>query len=342
MKLFIGSYAQPAEDGLHVASFDPDGGRLRLAQSYAGNLNPSFLALSSDRGRLFAVNENGDGNGSLAGFRIADAGRLDFVNRQGTGGSAPCHVGYNAHHNLLVCCNYAGGSLSVHAVSGDGEIAPARQVIMHQGRGPHPDRQSGPHPHCVLFDETENLVLVSDLGCDAVFVYAIGEQSLVLRHTYRLTPGCGPRHMAMHPDGHVLYLLNELDNTIVVFRREGDGLKTIQTVSTLPENYRGDSDAAGVHVSADGRFLYASNRGHDSIALYAVAGDGRLAVREHVPSGGRTPRCFTLSPDNRYLLAANQDSDSVIVFARDMDSGVLMRTPYLLKTARPSCLVFAS
>ncbi|MBS1154301.1 MAG: 3-carboxymuconate cyclase [Proteobacteria bacterium] len=341
MKLFIGSYAPADQNGLYCAEFDPDSGQFSLLHAFPGLLNPSFLALSASGEYLYAVSETISENGSIAAFRVSVEGRLDLLNRQDTLGAAPCHVGLDAAQQRLVCSNYLGGSLSVHAVNSDGSLSPALQWLNHHGQGPHPERQQSPHPHSAVFDAAHRQWLVPDLGCDRLFVYAGAEPCLVLQQEYALPPGSGPRHLALHPAGKVVYLVNELASTVTVFLRAGEGLRAVQAVSCLPDNFAGASTAAHIQVSPDARHLYVSNRGHDSLALFTIAADGRLTPSGHTPGAGRTPRHFSLSPDGHFVLVANQDSGTLNVFRRNVDTGQLRDTGHSLRLPAPSCVVMA-
>lgn len=341
MKVYVGSYAPAAQPGLSCLELDVPGHTQRLVHAQAGYLNPSFLTFSNDGRHAYAVNETEERDGFVVGFRVRADGFLQPVSRQCTHGRAPCHVMYLESDGLLVCTNYAGGSLSVHRVLGDARIDAAHQILVHTGSGPHPERQRTAHPHCAVYDPGSGLVLVPDLGCDAIFTYTIEDGRLVRCGRQSVTPGSGPRHLALHPDGITLYLVCELGNTVEVFRREAAALRHLQSIPTLPEGALLPSTAADIHVSPDGRHLYVSNRGHDSLAVYAIGAGGRLAASGYVPCGGRTPRHFTLSADGHFVLVANQNSNTVSVFARNAAEGSLTAcgAPFSPGMVRPSCVV---
>ena len=340
MRFFVGSYAQAEQAGIYCSRLDTDKTYLEPELARAGSLNPSFLACSPDNQWLYAVNEAIEEEGRIVAFRILGNGRLNLINSQPTGGAAPCHVSLSMQHRLLVVSNYLGSSLSVHRLQDDGGIAPHHQIIMHSGSSIHPTRQQSAHPHSAVFDEDESHIFVPDLGCDALFVYAIHHEKLELEHKYSLPAGSGPRHLTLHPSGYWLYLVNELVNTVTVFQREVHGLRAIQTVSTLPDGYVGDSTAADIHISSDGHFVYASNRGHDSLVIYNVQPNGVLDQGRHVFTGGKTPRNFALSPDDNHLLIANQDSNLVCLFRRNNESGELQLTESRLLAPQASCIIF--
>lgn len=264
--------------------------------------------------------------GSVHAFVIRPDGALASVGSQPSGGEAPCHLAIDAGGRWLLAANYWSATVAVFPVDESGAIGPAAHIVRHAGSGPTP-RQRGPHPHCVRTGPDDRHALIADLGIDKVVVYGLDPESGRLdpnaNGSASVPAGHGPRMLDFHPNGRVLYLLNELTSTIVAlsYDSESGGLEPIHTVSTLPDGWRGDSTAAHLVVHPGGRFLYASNRGHDSIAIFDMLADGRLSPIGHVQSGGRTPRAFALSPDGRFLLAANQHSGTVVTFSIDPGTG---------------------
>lgn len=341
MRFFVGSYAEPDQPGIYVAEFDPETNQFQMVAQASGNLNPSFLTQQAGGRHLYAVNEAIDQPGSVVAYRIEADGTLVELNRQLTAGAAPCHLSLSLHHRMLVASNYLGGSLCVYSLEHDGRIGLPLQLIQHRGHGPHPERQTAPHPHSAIFDAAQAFLLAPDLGSDNLYQYRIDHHQLALQQYVALPAGSGPRHLTFSADGQTVYLVNELASTITVFDYADAVLQPKQTVSCLPVGFAGESTAADIHLSRDGRHLYASNRGHDSIVVCAIDEEGLLSVVEHVATGGTTPRNFAISPDGNFLLVANQTSDSITAFRIDTASGRLTAMCQPLPVSQPSCVLFA-
>jgi 6-phosphogluconolactonase len=308
---------------------------------------------------LYAVNElerlRGRPAGGVSAYEIGAGGALRKLNQRSTGGGAPCHICLDAGGGSLLVANYTGGSLARLPVGQDGRLGKASQILSHHGCGPNPARQEAAHVHSSSFDPGQRWLLAADLGIDQVAVYRFGSHpaeagsagalpanAVLQAHTsITLPPGAGPRHLAFHPDGRSLYVLNELDSTIAVFSYEASqpAFTPLQSISSLPPGCTRPNTAAHIALHPGGRFLYASNRGDDSLAIFAVGPDGRLDSLGHIASGGRTPRHFALSPDGRFLVAANQDSDALVVFRVDPDSGWLEETGMRVEIPTPACVV---
>lgn len=337
LRVYLGTYTttgQTGSRGIYTARFDPESGQLTEATLAAATPDPSFLALAPGGRTLYAVEESG---AKVHGFAVGEGGgdgtllRLDATGD--TGGGAPCDVAVHPDGRWLVVANYSGGSVAVFPLDAAGRIGPRAGLHVHTGSSVHPKRQKEPHAHGVTFSPDGRFLLVPDLGLDQVKIYRVDDLSAPAVGAWSIAPGSGPRHAAFSRDGRHLYVVNELANTVTVGRYEPEtaGLETVQTISTLPEGgFAGETATAeiAVHPATD-RFVYASNRGHDSIAVFArelAAADGRLTRVENVPTGGRTPRHFALSPDGRWLLAGNQKSGAVNVFRVDETSGRLTAT----------------
>jgi 6-phosphogluconolactonase len=321
--VYIGGYT--TDDGIGLASLDASTGALVTARTVAETPDPSYLVLSEDGRFLYAVNELDDG--LVSAFSVA-SGSLTLLGQQSTHGSQPCHLAVHPSGRYVLCANYGSGSVSVHPVLPDGSVGAATHVVQHSGSGPNPDRQEGPHAHMVACDPVEEYVFAVDLGTDSVYVYAIDLDSgrLTERSRLALRPGAGPRHIAFQPDWLTAYVINELDSTLVVcdWSPATGRLSIIQTVSTRPADAAGDNFPAAVVLSADGRFVYGSNRGDDTIAVFTTYDDGRrVELVQTVPTGGEQPRDLAISPDGSTLYAANQRSDSITSFTIDRDSGHL-------------------
>ncbi|MDR3435100.1 lactonase family protein [Telmatospirillum sp.] len=340
MKFLIGSYSESKRCGIYTAEFDEKQERFRIVNCVDGNLNPSFLAVTFDDRHVYAVNETVDGPGAVVAYRIDPDGALVPLNRQSTAGLAPCYVSASSRHHMLVASNYLSGSLRVFALEPDGRVGSPLQLIEHHGHGPNSQRQTTAHPHAAVFDASQDFLLVPDLGSDTLFQYRIDHRELRLWRTIELPPGSGPRHLTFSADGHVLYLISEMANTVTVFHRPYGDWQPMQTLPSLPNGYVGESTASDIHLSPDGRYVYAANRGDDSIVVYGVGDGGELTLVNRIATGGRTPRNFAISPDGNILLVANQDSNNVTAFRVDRDSGRLTAIRERLPVASPSCLLF--
>jgi 6-phosphogluconolactonase len=354
MDVYIGTFTgtQGRGEGIYLYTLDAAGGlSRRQVFTGPGTDNPSFLALHPQRPLLFAVNSidafGGEVTGSVAAFAIdPSSGALTFLNSQPSNGRRPIHLTVDASGRWLVVANITGGTVASLPIDQDGRLGPPADTVAHSGLGPNPARQEGPHPHCVTPDAVSDRVLSCDLGADRIFVHRVDGQSGRLTTGElpfaQVSSGAGPRHVGVHPGGRWAYVINELDTTMSVFAYDPERgtLQITQTVSTVPPDATGTNPPAEVFVSPDGRFVYGSNRGHDSIAVFAVdEASGRLTPRSWVPTGGRTPRSFGIDPAGQFLIAANQDSDNLVAFRIDPQSGGLTRTAEAPNPS-PVCVVF--
>lgn len=357
--LYIGTYTATESaygrqsQGIYRFRFDPATGALTPAGVTTGIANPSWLALHPNGRFLYAgseVREHGrrSGGAAVAYARTATTGELTRINDALTGGAGPCYLSLDPSGRLLLVANYVSGNLTILPVRPDGGLEPAAQLIQHTGHGPVADRQEGPHAHCVLPDPTGRFALAADLGSDQVLIYRIDAEArrLVPAATagVALAPGTGPRHIAFHPTGRWVYVTGELNSTLAVFSWDGEQgrLEPVQVVSTLPEGWTGTNYPAEVAVAASGRFVYMSNRGHDSIAIFAADDTtGKLTPIGHEPTQGAFPRHFALDPTAAFLVVAHQNSDNVVVFRVDRESGRLTPTGHAATVPMPVCVRFA-
>lgn len=350
--VYFGTYTSETSRGIYRALFEPDTGKLGVPELAAETRNPTFLAVDAENRVLYAVNEISDfgtGNlGSVSAFSVNQKdGRLTFLNQQASGGSGPCHLSVARSGRCVLVANYGSGSVAVLPVSKDGHLQEPSTSIQHRGSSVNPRRQEGPHAHFITWDPAGRVILTCDLGLDKVLLYQLDRAQRVLAPqdppSFALKPGSGPRHLAFGADGHYAYILNEISSTLTICsydaaRRE---LKEVQTISTLPEDFTGANTGAEIAVHPDGKFLYASNRGHDSIAVFAIdPSTGTIKLLQLEPTQGRTPRHFVLDPTARWLLAENQDSDSVVLFAVDPRTGRLSPTGSSQRIGAPVCAVF--
>jgi 6-phosphogluconolactonase len=337
-------------EGIYVFRMDPTSGTLTPAHIRNGVTNPSFLALDPRRRHLYAVNEiqakDTPPGGTVSAFDVDQVtGELTPLNQQPTHGDDPCHLSVEQTGRYLVAVNYTSGSVAMFPIQDEGRLGPSSDFVQHVGSSVDPDRQQGPHAHSVTVDPTNRFALVADLGLDKVLVYQLdlARGKLVLNNPpgATLQPGSGPRHVAFHPNGRFVYVINELASTLTAFAYdETDGtLDELHTVPTLPAGYNGRSSCADVHVLPSGKFVYGSNRGHDSIVIYAIDQDtGRLTYVGHEPTGGQTPRNFAIDPTGAFLLAANQNTDTIVAFHIDANTGKLTPTGQVTNVPTPVCV----
>jgi 6-phosphogluconolactonase len=337
--LYVGTYTEH----IHLVRMDRRAGELTLVGSANAGARPSFLAIHPNRRVLYAVNER-EQDGGVSAFAIDRAtGALTKLNEQPSQGGAPCYVSVDRTGRAALVANYVGGNVGLLPIEANGALAPA-QMVQHTGKGPNVDRQEAPHAHCIIPDRTNRFALAADLGADRVFVYRLDLDGKALHHIGAavMRPGAGPRHLTFHPTLPLVYVANELDSTVATLRfTSGDGRLAPQSaVSTLPPGWTGGSPnyPADIHVAANGRTLYVSNRGHNSIALFSVTAAGALELKETISTEGDWPRNFALT--DRWLLVANQRSNSVVVFGRDPNNGRLTPTRNRLEVPSPVCLRF--
>jgi 6-phosphogluconolactonase len=362
MLLLVGTYTEPIlfgtgkvlqgkGEGIYVYRLDESSGALHAVGHTSGIANPSHLALDESGAFVYAVNElktyEGRPTGTVSAFAFDPrSGALRFLNKQLTHGTDPCHVAVDAERRYVFVANYMSGSVCVLPVRDDGSLGPASDFVQHVGSSIDPKRQAGPHAHAVILDPSNAFVFVPDLGLDKLMVYRFDPRRGMLEPSaappVKTTPGAGPRHLAFHPEGRFAYLVNELDSTIAALAYDAytGRFDYIDAVSTLPDGFTGPSTCADIHVAPSGRFVYASNRGHDTIAILAVdAASGRLRPDAHQSTQGNTPRCFAMDPSGRFLIVANQDSDNLVAFRVDPESGALRRTSEIAAPT-PVCVKF--
>lgn len=344
--IYVGTYTGHGSKGVYTVAFDPATGALGRPRLAAATPSPSFIILSPQGDRLYAANELGmdEGGGAASSFAV-EGGGLRALSSQSTEGGDPCFVALSRGGRDLFVANYETGSVAELPVTADGRLLPVRQMLHFRGSGPNRARQDGPHAHCTVVDPSGRYLLVCDLGSDRIRVFAIDPSSGELTAAFAavMPPGSGPRHLAFAPSGRTVYLISELASTVTALRWEPEAarLTPFQSLSTLPPDFAGKNTAGEIQIDSAGRFVYASNRGDDSVAVFAVAPDGRLSFVQRISCQGRTPRFFALDPSERFLLAALQDSNLIRVFRRDPQSGQLSATSSSVRIGQPVCLAFA-
>ena len=352
MLIYIGTYTGPHSKGIYVSRFDSKTGSLSTPELAAETPNPTFLALHPNRRFLYAVGEMssfaGKPGGAISAFSIdAKTGGLSLLNQQSSRGAGPCHLALESKGQCLLAANYGSGSIVASPIEPDGKLSEAGTFIQHAGSSTNAKRQTGPHAHFIMADPADRFALTCDLGLDEVLVYRLdaGKASLTPNEppSVSIKAGSGPRHLAFHPNGRFVYLINEMASTLTALSYDSKrgALQELQTVSTLPDDFRGSSTGAEVQVHPSGKFVYASNRGHDSIAVFATdAKTGKLKYLQHQPTGGKMPRHFALDPSGHWLLAENQGSDNIVVFSIDSKTGRLMPTAHTIGISAPVCVQF--
>jgi 6-phosphogluconolactonase (cycloisomerase 2 family) len=333
-------------EGISVYKVDQEEGTLTLVQVVKDLINPSFLALNKAGDRLYTV--HGD-KSEISAFSVDKAtGKLSFLNQQSCEGKNPVHLSLDPSERFLVVSNHITGSLAVLNVGEDGALGTLNQLLKLEGpMGPHRVEQPFSKPHFNPFDHSGNFVLVPDKGLDRVFSFRFDNGKLVPADQPFVASreGAGPRHLAFHPRAAFAYVVNELDSSVTVYQfdNHNGGLKAIQVLPSLPATFTGNSRASEIEVDRSGRFLYASNRGYDSVAVYAIdQGTGMLSPVEFMPTEGKTPRFFTLTPNERFLFALNEDSDTIVSMAVDAQKGGLRKTGFSVSTGSPVCMVFSA
>ena len=356
--VYVGTYTEEGSTskGIYAYRFDPNTAELTPVGLAAETTNPSFLAVHPNHRFLYAVNEvgkyKGEKSGAVSAFRIdRTTGKLTLLNQVASRGADPCYVTVDKTGKYVLVANYTGGSVAVFPVLEDGRLGEASSFIQHTGHGADPQRQEGPHAHSIDLSPDNRFAIVDDLGLDETLVYRFdsAKGALTLNDPQLYTtlakadPGAGPRHFAFHTSGKFAYVVNEMGSTVSVFSYDGaDGaLRRLQTISTFPKDFSAHNDDAEIEVHPSGKFLYASNRGHDSIAVFAVdPGKGTLTLIEYAPTKGQTPRSFEIAPAGSLLFAANEKSDNIVVFRINPQTGRLAPTGKVLDVAEPVCVKF--
>ena len=344
--LITGTYTGGKSEGIYVFEFNSNNGSYGEV-SHIKSSNPSFLAVSPDEKFVYAVNENGnnDNGGEVSAFSFdKKTGRLAAINKQLSGGDAPCYIQTDKTGRWVVAGNYSSGTLSVLPVSASGELGNATTTIQHKGSGVNKERQEKPHVHCTIFSQDDKWLFVPDLGIDKVMIYAFDSKTGKLKPApqpyVKIKDGGGPRHLTFHPNNQYAYLMEEMGGAVDVFQYSNGKLKPIQHIASVQTNDTGFIGSADIHVSADGKFLYASNRGgFNTIAIYKIdQQNGTLTFIGHQSSLGEIPRNFTIDPSGNYLLAANQESDNIVIFKRNAATGLLTDTGTRIEVGKPVCL----
>lgn len=350
-RVFVGTYTggDSISKGVYSCEFDAETGKLSEPVLAAELINPSFLAIHPSGRYLYAVNEvsegPGRGNGAVTALTINADGTLTKINHQASEGGAPCHCNVDATGTNLLIANYGGGNVAVYPISEDGSLKPVSCNIQHEGSSVDKSRQEAPHAHSINISSDNKFAYAADLGLDKIMIYKLDAEAHTLSPANQpaalVTPGGGPRHFSIHPSGKFAYTNNEMTMVVTGFSRnsEDGSLKAIQEISTIPAGFDGRKSTAECVVHPSGKFLYVSNRGHETITAYTIDQEtGLLTYVENEPTGGKEPRNFFIDPSGKWLLAENQNSDTVYVFSIDQQTGALKPTGDFVTVGRPVCI----
>jgi 6-phosphogluconolactonase len=352
--MYVGTYTAEGSTskGIYGYRFSPGNAQVTPVGLAAQATNPSFLAVHPSHRFLYAVNETGNYKGQKSGavsaFAIDRAtGKLTLLNEVPSGGADPCYITVDKTGKFVLVANYTGGSVSVFPILQDGRLGDASAFVQHTGKGSNPKRQEGPHAHSIDLSPDNRFAIVDDLGLDETLVYKFdsAKGSLVPDEPAfaKADAGAGPRHFAFHPHRNFGYVIDEMGSMVSVFSFDAAGgvLRPLQTISTIPKNFAGQNDDAEIQVHSSGKFLYASNRGHDSIAVFAIdQSKGTLTLIEYVPTKGQSPRNFEIDPTGTLLFAANEKSDNIVIFRINAQTGRLTATDKVLDISQPVCVKF--
>ena len=352
MLVYIGTYTTKGSKGIYLCELNMKTGALELKGPVATTTNPTFLALAPNHKFLYAANEIGNFQGAKAGAVSAWAiqpktGALKLINESSTKGDGPCHVSVDPRGRYVYAANYGGGSLTAMPVEPNGGVGPASAFVQHEGTSVDPARQEGPHAHSIYVDASDRFAYSCDLGLDKVYVYKLDSPAGGLTPNDPpfgvVPPGSGPRHLAFHPGGKFAYVINEMKSTVTAMKWDpkAGALQEIETVSTVPVGNTVSNSTAEVFMHPNGKFLYGSNRGHNSIAIFSVdQTTGKVKLIANQATEGKTPRSFNLDPTGTFLIAANQDTDNVVVFRVNQETGALTPTGHSVHISMPVCIVY--
>ncbi|MGD0793152.1 MAG: lactonase family protein [Terriglobales bacterium] len=350
--LFVGTYTEKESKGIYAYRFDAASSELTPLGVAAETTNPSFLAIDPSRRFLYAANEfpnyKGANSGAVSAFALdRQTGKLSLLNQVASRGADPCYIAFDKTGKYALVANYTGGSVAVFPVQSDGHIGEPSAFVQHVGSSVNRERQQGPHAHWIETTPDNRFAIAVDLGLDELLVYRFDAKTGSLTTNNppyaKLDPGAGPRHLAFHPNGKFAYVVNELQSSITAFSYDASGgaLHKLKTITTLPRGFSGSNDTAEIQVHPSGKFLFASNRGHDSIAVFSIdSHTGALTLVDHFPTQGKTPRNFEIDPTGKLLFVANQDTNNIVVFRIDPTSGRLTPTGQTLRVPSPVCLKF--
>jgi 6-phosphogluconolactonase len=346
LNLLIGTYTNPGKsEGIYVYEFDASKGKASYKNKAPGLSRPAYLTLNKQQNRVYAVHELNEGKGKVSAFAFdKTSGALSLLNEKPSHGDDPCHITTDKDNKHVFVSNYSGGSLAVFPIQKDGSLGDAVQTEIYKANGTKKGRQEKSHAHSAVLSPKEDYLFVSDLGNNEVLAYKYSDDEktpLFMANVTKSPEGSGPRHFVFHPNKDFAYSVQELTCSITAYNYKDGKLNSLQNISTLPPDHKGEKSSADIHISPDGKFLYASNRWDaHSIAMFSIGKDGTLSSIGWQPTLGKTPRNFVIDPTGNFLLAANQESDEVVVFRRNKKTGLLSDTGERIKVFAPVCLKF--
>jgi len=342
---YVGAFTSEGAEGINYCSLNTETGDIELLATFKGIDNPSFLRLGPDKEFLYAVSrttpEVEPSGGYVVAYKLDTLGGLHFLNKQISNGSGPCYVDVSPDRKYVAIATYGGGTTSVYPVNEDGSLKKALAVVKNTGKSVHPN-QTQPHAHSIRFSPKEPSIFSADLGTDQlnIFHFENGSLGRYNQEFVKLPAGSGPRHFVFHPNEDVIYVINELSSTISAVRKTGEKWSVFQNISTLPNDFDGESYCADIHFSKDGKYLYGSNRGHNSIAVFKVKADQDLVFLGTVPVEGDWPRNFGITPDGNWMLVANQRSHNITVFHINQKTGMPKFSAKQIHLPAPVCIEF--
>jgi 6-phosphogluconolactonase len=345
--LFVGTYTSGKSKGIYVYDFNATTADAKTV-SVVGANNPSFLAIAPGGNYVYSVNENSGQEGDVSAFSFdKKTGQLQLINKEKSGGEDPCFISVNHTRKWAIVANYTGGSLSALPIKADGSVSPVAELIQHTGIGPNKERQEKAHVHSTFLTPDEHYVFTADLGTDKLTIYKFNPNaakplSSIKDSVVNVLPGSGPRHFAFHPSKPFVYVVEELTGTVEAYSYAGGKLTNLQRISSVPKDFKGEDGSADIHVSPNGKFLYATNRGDaNSIAVFAIdSTTGKLSVKGIQSVMGKHPRNFAIEPGGKFLLVANRDTDNIVIFKINRQTGLLEPTGKQIELPNPVCLKF--
>lgn len=341
---YVGTYTKGDSVGIYRFTLDAEQPQIKDVQVAAKLGNPTYLTISEDNRYLYSVIKDGESGGVAAYSILGETGELKLLNSQLTEGASPCHVSVDKENNHVVTAHYHRGTVELYKVNKEnGKVAPASSIVQHEGSGPNKERQEKPHVHYSGFTPDEKYIAVIDLGIDKLITYANNDGVLEEVSSLSVKPGSGPRHLEFHPNGKYAYLMTELSSEVITlsYDNETGSFKEFQYISTIPTDFTENNQGSAIHVTADGRFVYVSNRGHNSIAVFSVNQEsGELTFIEHTSTEGDWPRDFVLDPSERFVVASNQESGNLVLYKRNAATGKLELVQSDIALPYPVCVKF--
>ncbi|GAB4037150.1 lactonase family protein [Spirosoma jeollabukense] len=348
--MYVGTYSIRGSEGIYVFEFDRKAGTMHPIQSVSNAKSPSFLAIHPSKKYLYSVNEGADKLGGVSAYAVDKAtGKLQFLNGQSSLGGGPCHISVDQTGKTAFVSNYGGGSLAVLPINTDGTLSAAADSVQDAGTGPNEKRQERAHVHSATLAPDNRFVYVADLTTDKLNIFDIDVKASTVKPAstpyVSVKPGSGPRHFTFHPNGKYAYLVEEITSSVAVFSRDAKtGALTLisDNINTLPADFSGQNTSADIHIDPSGKFLYQSNRGANTLAIFAIGNDGKLTKVGDQPTEGKTPRNFLIDPKGDFIFVAHQDTDNITIFKRDQKSGKLTYTGHSVKVPAPVCVIMTS